>query len=71
MYEVHGLDDLDDHAGQRVQIDGTFENVEDAREASREAAASGTADDAQEAAEDLVELRGTAIRQVAGSCATP
>jgi hypothetical protein len=58
MYEVAGIegDKLKEHAGQRVQIDGTFENVDRAK---------GTG---QTASDELVELRGTTIRKVAGEC---
>ena len=58
MYEVAGIegDQLKQHAGQRVQIEGTFENVDRAKGAGQ------TASDA------LVELRGTTIRKVAGEC---
>lgn len=57
MYEIEGIDDqqLKQHVGQRVQIDGTFENVDRAK-ASPEPTA------------DLVEIRGTTIRKVAGAC---
>jgi hypothetical protein len=42
-----------------VQIDGVFENVDRATAAPAK----------QTPADDLVELRGTTIRQVAGECA--
>lgn len=60
MYEVEGIDDerLRQHAGHRVQIEGTFENVDRARATPEK----GTP------ADDLVEIRGTTIRQVAGEC---
>jgi hypothetical protein len=60
MYEVQGIDDeqLKQHVGHRVQIDGTFENVDRAKAAPER----GTP------ADDLVEIRGTTIRQVAGDC---
>ena len=60
MYEVEGIDDekLKQHIGQRVQIEGTFENVDRAR-APKEG---------QTPADDLVEIRGTVIRKVAGDC---
>lgn len=60
MYEIEGIDDEDlkQHAGQRVQIDGTFENVDRATATPER----GTP------ADDLVELRGTTIRKVAGEC---
>jgi hypothetical protein len=61
MYEIEGLDDerLKPHVGRRVQIEGTFEHVDRAREAPER----GTP------ADDLVEIRATTIRQVAGECA--
>jgi hypothetical protein len=48
MYEVEDIDDetLKKHVGQRVQIDGTFDDLED----------------------DVADIRGTMIRQVAGEC---
>jgi hypothetical protein len=60
MYEVEGIDEeqLKQHVGRRVQIDGTFENVDRARATPER----GTP------ADDLVEIRGTTIRQVAGEC---
>lgn len=60
MFEVEGIaeEQLKQHAGRRVQIDGTFENVDRAK-ATPEA---GTP------ADDLVEIRGTTIRQVPGEC---
>jgi hypothetical protein len=56
MFDVKGIDkdDLSKNSGRRVQIDGTFQNVERARSASPSA--------------DLVELHGTAIRPIAGEC---
>jgi hypothetical protein len=61
MYEIEGIDDqqLKQHVGQRVQIDGMFENVDRAAAAPER----GTP------ADDLVEIRGTTIRKVAGECA--
>jgi hypothetical protein len=58
MYEVQGLDKgkLAPHAGHRVQIDGTFENIE------RVGAPISYAN-------DLVDLRATAIRMIAADCA--
>jgi hypothetical protein len=55
MYEVEGVDEdkLKPHLGRRVQIDGTFENV------NRNP--TGPAD-------ELVELRATMIRPVPGEC---
>jgi hypothetical protein len=60
MYEVEGIDDerLKQHVGRRVQIDGTFENVDRA----------GAAKEQRTPADDLVEIRGTTIRQVSGDC---
>ncbi len=57
MYEVEGIDNdnLKQHAGKRVQIEGTFENAERAA-----AQTSPTA--------DLVQLRGTVIRPATGDC---
>jgi hypothetical protein len=60
MYEVEGIDDerLKQHVGRRVQIEGTFENVDRAKATPER----GTP------ADDLVEIRGTTIRQAAGEC---
>ena len=60
MYEVEGIDDerLKQHIGRRVQIDGTFENVDRAT----------ATPERRTPADDLVEIRGTAIRQVSGEC---
>ena len=60
MYEIEGIDDerLKQHVGRRVQIDGTFENVDRARATPEK----------RTPADDLVELRGTTIRQVEGEC---
>lgn len=60
MYEVEGIDDerLKQHLGRRVQIDGVFENVDRAR----------AQPESRTPADDLVEIRGSAIRQVAGDC---
>ena len=60
MYEVEGIDDdrLKQHVGHRVQIDGTFENVDRAT----------ATPESRTPADDLVEIRGTVIRQVAGQC---
>jgi len=57
MYEVEGIeeDQLKQNVGRRVQIDGTFENVDRAPAPTTPTA-------------DLVEIRGTVIRQVAGDC---
>jgi hypothetical protein len=60
MYEVGGIDDekLKQHVGQRVQIEGTVESLDRAK-APKEG---------QTPADDLVEIRGTVIRKVAGNC---
>ena len=60
MYEVEGIDDerLKQNVGRRVQIDGTFENVDQARDRP----------EAKTPADDLVEIRGTTIRQISGEC---
>jgi hypothetical protein len=56
MYDVRGIDDekLKPMVGRRVQIDGVF------ADATRAPSAGAT--------EDLVDIQGTAIRQVAGEC---
>lgn len=61
MYKVKGIDDekLKQHAGHRVQIDGTFENVDRARPTP----------EGQKPADDLVQIRGTVLRHVAAECA--
>lgn len=64
MYEVEGIDDekLKAHVGHRVQLDGTFENVDRA----------GATPERGTPADDLVEIRATALRHVTGECsATP
>jgi hypothetical protein len=60
MYEVEGIDDeqLKPHVGHRAQIDGVFEGTD--RAAAHPPTANST--------EDIVELKGVAIRQVAGEC---
>lgn len=60
MYEVKGIDDdqLKQHVAHRVQIDGTFENVD----------RSTATPESRTPADDLVEIRGTVIRQVSGQC---
>lgn len=60
MYEVEGLDKdrLKQHAGKRVQIDGTFENIDRARATPERTTP----------ADDLVEIRATTIRPVSGTC---
>jgi len=61
MYEVEGIDEgqLKQHVGHRVQIDGEFDNI------GRAAAAP----ERNTPTDDLVELRGSVIRQVSGDCA--
>jgi hypothetical protein len=56
MYDVKGIDDekLKPLVGKRVQIDGTFADV------AKSPTAGGT--------EDLVDIRGTAIRPASGEC---
>jgi len=56
MFDVKGIDDkqLKEFAGKRVQIDGTFSDV------NKSATAGPT--------EDLVDIRGTAIRAASGEC---
>ena len=60
MFEVTGIDDeqLKKHIGRRVQIEGTFANV-DRLQARPEK---------QTPTDDLAEIRGTVIRQVSGEC---
>lgn len=60
MYEVEGIDDeeLKQHVGRRVQIEGTFEHIDRAKATPER----GTP------ADDLVEIRGTTIRHVPGDC---
>jgi len=61
MYEIEGIDEarLKQNVGRRVQLEGTFENVD----RSRATPERGTP------ADDLVEIRATTIRQIAGDCA--
>ncbi|HEY7450790.1 MAG TPA: hypothetical protein VH702_21715 [Vicinamibacterales bacterium] len=61
MFQVTGIDDekLQDNVGRRVQIEGTFDDI---HRAQGEAKTPGG---------DLVELKGTVIRQVSGDCAKP
>ena len=61
-YEVEGMDkdQLRQHVGRRVQIDGTLRNVERAR-ANLET---------QTPPDNFVELRGVTIRTVPGNCAS-
>lgn len=60
MFEIEGIDDakLKQHAGQRVQLEGTLENVDRAR----------ATPEPGKPADDLVEIRATSIKQVAGTC---
>ena len=60
MYEVEGIDDgqLASYVGQRVQIDGWFDEVD---RAASPAGRGGASD-------DLVDLRGSAIRAIAKDC---
>src|SRR5262245_49006183 len=62
IYDVQGLsvDQLKSNVNKRVQIDGTFEHQERAQKGPE---VNGTGN-------DLVELKGAAIRAVAGDCAT-
>ena len=57
MYDIEGIakDQLKMHVGKRVQIDGTFDHLENAKLPVSFAT-------------DLVEIKGTAVRSVAGSC---
>ncbi len=56
MFDVKGIEgsQLKQFVGKRVQIDGTFADVEKSATAG--------------AAEDLVDIKGTAIREVSGKC---
>jgi hypothetical protein len=58
MFKIQGVDrdKLKELAGRRVQIEGTFEHLERAKPG-----AATTSD-------DLVEIRGTTIRQATGDC---
>jgi hypothetical protein len=57
MFKVEEIDlgQLEQHAGQRVQIDGVFQHLD-------------RASAPVSAGNDLVKLRGTAMRKVAGEC---
>ena len=57
MYDIEGIakDQLKMHVGKRVQIDGAFDHVENAKLPVTFAT-------------DLVEIKGTALRSVAGAC---
>lgn len=50
---------LKDNVGRRVQIEGTFEDVD------------GAQGEAKTPGGDLVQLKGTVIRQVSGDCSKP
>jgi hypothetical protein len=62
MYEVEGLDkdQLKPHVGRRVQIDGSLEHIDRVAASSEEGAR----------VDDLVEIKGSTIRDVAGDCPT-
>lgn len=62
MYDVEGIERerLEELVGRRVQVEGTFDNV-----------AAATRDVRAKRGDDLVEIRGTTIRQVAGECPAP
>ena len=62
MYDVEGIDRerLEKFVGRRVQIEGTFENLAVAQR-----------DVPAKRADDLVEIRGTSIREVPGECEAP
>ena len=59
MYDIEGIakDQLRQHVGKRVQIDGVFDHVENAKLPVSFAT-------------DLVEIKGTTIRSVGGACPT-
>lgn len=59
MYDIEGIekDQLRKHAGKRVQIEGVFDHLENAKLPVS-------------FANDLVEIKGTAIRPVPGACPT-
>lgn len=59
MYEIDGIDDeqLKPHVGRRVQIDGTFDDLDEAREATD-----------RDDNDDLPEIEASAIRPASGSC---
>jgi hypothetical protein len=63
MYEIEGIPDerLKTLVGKRVQIDGSFENVDRAR----------AQPEARTPADDLPEIRATSIREVPGTCTPP
>jgi hypothetical protein len=60
MYEIEGITDerLKQLVGKRVQIEGRFENVDRAQ----------ARPESRTPADDLVEIRGTTIREVSGDC---
>jgi hypothetical protein len=57
MYDIEGItkDQLKSHVGKRVQIDGAFDHLENAKLPVTFAT-------------DLVEIKGTALRSAAGAC---
>jgi len=59
MYDIEGIakDELKKHVGKRVQIEGMFDHLENAKLPVSFAT-------------DLVELKGTTIRSVSGECPT-
>jgi hypothetical protein len=60
MFEIEGIseDQLKQHVGKRVQIVGSFQNVDRAQATPERATP----------ADDLPEVRGTTIRAVSGEC---
>jgi hypothetical protein len=64
MFDVKGIDrdELKKLLGNRVQVDGTFEELEEAKPSG-----DSKADDSKKS-EDLVDIRGTAIRLVSANC---
>jgi hypothetical protein len=59
MYEIDGIDDeqLKPHVGRRVQIDGTFDDLDEARQATD-----------RDDNDDLPEIEASAIRPASGTC---
>lgn len=60
MFEVKGIDDqeLKKHVGRRVQVEGQFENLDQARDSAEQSTP----------ADDLAEIRASKIRPVSGDC---
>jgi hypothetical protein len=60
MYEIEGIDDerLKQLVGKRVQIEGSFQNVDRAQ----------ARPERRTPADDLVEIRATTIRELSGEC---